>query len=44
MSFFQFLTYFSSKIYYFGILLGRQKFDVLVDVSQWNGLKITSIG
>ena len=23
MSFFRFLTYFSSKIYYFGILLGR---------------------
>ena len=44
MSFFQFLTYFSSKIYYFGILLGCQKFDVLLDVSQWNGLKITSIG
>ena len=43
MSFFRFLTYFSSKIYYFGSLLGRLKIDVLADVSQWNGLKITSI-
>ena len=33
MSFFRFLTYFSSKIYYFGPLLGRLKIDVLVDVS-----------
>ena len=44
MSFFWFLTYFSSKICYFEVLLGRWKYDVLVDVSQWNGLKITSIG
>ena len=44
MSFFRFLTYFSSKIYYFGPLLGRLKIDVLAGVSQWNGLKITSIG
>ena len=44
MSFFRFLTYFSSKICYFGALLGRQKIDVLADVNQWNGLKITSNG
>ena len=44
MSFFRFLTCFSSKICYFGALLGRQKIDVLADVSQWNGLKITSNG
>ena len=44
MSFFRFLTYFSSKICYFGPLLGRLKIDVLADVSQWNGLKITSNG
>ena len=44
ISFFRFLTYFSSKICYFGALLGRKKIDVLADVSQWNGLKITSNG
>ena len=44
MSFFQFLTYFSSKIYCFGMLLECQKLDDLLNVSQWNGLKITSIG
>ena len=44
MSFFRFLTYFSSKIYYFGTLLRGLKIGVLADVSQWNGLKITSIG
>ena len=44
MSFFRFLTYFSSTIYYFGPLLGRLKMDVLANVSQWNGLKITSTG
>ena len=44
MSFFRFLTYFSSKIYYFGPLLGRLKLDVLANISQWNGLKITSTG
>ena len=44
MSFFLFLTYFSSKIYYFGTLLRGSKFGVLAGVSQWNGLKITSIG
>ena len=26
------------------LLLGRLKIDFLADVSQWNGLKITSIG
>ena len=44
MSFFQFLTYFSSKICYFGTLLRGSKIGVLTDVSQWNGLKITSTG
>ena len=44
ISFFRFLIYFSSKICCFGPLLERLKIDVLADVSQWNGLKITSIG
>ena len=44
MSFFRFLTYFSSKIYYLRPLLGMLKIDVLANVSQWNGLKITSTG
>ena len=33
MSFLRFLTYFSSKIYYFGALLRGYKIGVLADVS-----------
>ena len=33
ISFFRFLTYFSSKIYYFETLLKGQKIGVLADVS-----------